>query len=108
MDTAVLARNLCKGSRGQPREYSAELQQRPLITANSHHHQHTERARTMAIHPVVPLVRDEEVVIRAREGTACDPRAIARSRPRSRTDSRGHSTGAGTKAYGRYLRWSER
>ena len=40
-------------------------------------------------------------------GTACVPRAIANSRPRSRTGSHGHSAVANTKAPSRHLRWSE-
>ena len=59
---------------------------------------------TTAKRPVAPLVRDEEAAIRGNGGTACDPRAIARGRPRSRTGSHGHSTVAGTKAPDRHLR----
>ena len=45
--------------------------------------------------------------IRGHRGTACDPRAIASGRPRSRTASHGHSTATGMEALGRHLRWSE-
>ena len=47
--------------------------------------------------PAAPLVRDQEASIRGRAGAACDPRAIASGRPRSRSGSHGHSTDAGTK-----------
>ena len=45
--------------------------------------------------------------IRGHGGTACDPRAIASSRPRSRTGSHGHPAVTSTKAPTRNLRWSE-
>jgi len=48
-----------------------------------------------------------DTAIRGHGGKACDPRAIASSRPQSRTGSHGHSAVASTKAPSRHLRWSE-
>jgi hypothetical protein len=69
-------------------------------TATSPHssQQHTQLAATTAEHPAAQLVRDEEAAIRGHRGTACDPRAIASGRPRSRTGSHGHSAVASMEA----------
>jgi hypothetical protein len=47
---------------GRVGRYSGEVQQRPLTTASQPGRQHTEHAGTMARHPALPLVRDEEAL----------------------------------------------
>jgi len=93
---------------GLPRgtQYRAEVQQRPPHSRKLNTTASTPKlAGLISNRPAPPVVWDK-TPRSGHGGTTCDPRAIASSRPGSRTSSHGHSTVAGTKAR-EHLRWSE-
>ena len=67
----------------------------------------TSRGHARCVPDRTEISGESRLLTGTSQQAACDPRAIASGRPRSRTGSHGHSAVASTEAPSRHLRWSE-